>query len=89
MKSKTKWAIAAILLILAYGLAVIWFWRSLPQPYEKPPGLSKSEEQLMERARKRYGNYTQIIAVGGIYMERKGRNGKQERVWVVKRGGEK
>ena len=85
MKARTKWAIIITLFFLAYGLAVLLFWNHIPRPYEKPPKPSKAEERLMEKARKRHGNYRQIIAIEGIYLERKDGNGKMERVWVVRR----
>ena len=84
MTRRTKWAIIITLLFLGYGLAVLWFWNLLPRPYERPPKPTQAEETAMEKARKQHGNYTQIVAVEGIYFERKGRNGT-ERVWIARR----
>jgi len=85
MTRRTKWAIIAALLILAYGLAVLLLWDSLPRPYAKPPMPTKSELRIMEKAKTRHGNYTQIITTRGIYLERISKKGKPERVWVVRR----
>ena len=81
MTTRTKWAIAVFLLLLAYGLLIA---NCLPRPYERPPEPTKAEERLMEKARKRHGNYTQIVSIEGIYLERKGRGGKMERVWIIR-----
>jgi hypothetical protein len=85
MTRKAKWTLIAFLILLAYGLAVFLFWDNLPRPYERPSKPSKAEEKAMEKARKRHGNYTQIITNAGIYMERIGKDGKPERVWILKR----
>jgi len=85
MTRKAKWAIIAFLVILIYGLAVVLLWDSFPRPYEKPPIATKEELRIMEKARKRHGNHTQIITRKEIYLERISQDGKPERVWVVKR----
>lgn len=85
MTPRTKWAIIITLFFLAYGFAVLVFWNSLPRPYERSPKPTKAEERIMEKARKWHGNYTQIIAVEGIYLKRKSRTGKPERIWIVRR----
>lgn len=36
MTARTKWTIAATLLILLYGLGVAWWWNSLPAPTHEP-----------------------------------------------------
>jgi len=84
MKHKAKWAILVALAILAYGLAVFWFWYSIPLPYEKPPAPTKSELKIMEKSRYKHGDYTQIITAEAIYLERKGKGGKLERVWIAR-----
>ena len=84
MTRKAKWTLIAFLLMLAYGLAVLLLWDSLPRPYEKPI-VTKEELRIMEKARKRHGNYTQIITKKAIYLERIGESGKRERVWIVRR----
>lgn len=36
MTARTKWTIAATLLILLYGLGVVWWWNSIPDPSYDP-----------------------------------------------------
>jgi len=80
MKPRTKWAIIFTLLLLGYGLAVVWFWNNLPRPYERPPARTKMEQAAVDKLRPRIGHYTVVDCKEGIYFKLP--NGKR---WAVRR----
>lgn len=80
MTPRTKWAIIITLLLLGYGLAVVWFWNCLYRPYEHPPARTAKEQKAVDQIKKKVGNYTVIDCKEGIYFNLP--DGKR---WAVRR----
>jgi len=90
MKERIKFTeIIVILAILAVLVIAVWsvvhYCFTVPATKERSPIVTKKELRIMDEAKARHGDYTQIITGRAIYLDRIGENGKPERVWVVRR----
>lgn len=83
MKRETKRAVLAALLVVAYGLVLLWFWNSLSRPYERPPTRTAEEQKAVDHVKNKakIGNYTVVDCPEGIYFRLA--DGKKR--WAVRR----